>query len=260
MKKRIFIPVALVLALALALAVGAGCGGGGGIDVGGSTTVQPLSEKSAADYEGAEVTVTGGGSSAGVKGLAEGVLDIGAISRDLKQDEIDEWPDLVATGIALDGVAIVVHPSNPNGVTGLSIEEVRDIFAAGSTSEWTVVSREEGSGTRETFEVKVMGDAEISASAEFLPSNGSIKQKVSTTSNAIGYISLGYVDDSVTAVDINGVVASASTVRAGSYAIARTLWYITEGQPEGEVLDFINFCLGTRGQQIVEEEGYIGIR
>ena len=132
MNKWICIPVAL--AVALVVVVGAGCGGGSGIDVGGSTTVQPLAEKWAKAYEGGGVTVTGGGSSAGVKGVTGGVLDIGAISRDLKSDEMDRWPDLVATTIAHDGVAIVVHPSNPNSVTNLTIEEVRDIFAVGSTS------------------------------------------------------------------------------------------------------------------------------
>jgi phosphate transport system substrate-binding protein len=154
----------------------------------------------------------------------------------------------------------VVHPSNPNGVTDLSIKEVRDIFAAGSGFTWTVVSREEGSGTRETFEKKVMGDEEISASAEFLPSNGAVKQKVAATSNAIGYLSLGYVDSSVKAVNIDGVECNTSTVRSGAYAVSRTLYYVTKGEAEGDVLDYINFCLSTQGQQIVEEEGYIPLQ
>jgi len=258
MTRWIYIAVSLVLAFAAVLV--AGCGGGGGIDVGGSTTVQPLAEKWAKAYEGVDVTVSGGGSSAGVKGVAEGILDIGAISRDLKSDETDEWPDLVPTIIAYDGVAIVVNPSNPNEITDLTIEEVRDIFAAGSSSTWTVVSREEGSGTRETFEKKVMGEEEISASAEFLPSNGAIKQKVAATSNAIGYISLGYVDDDVEAVSVDGVVCNTDNVRIGTYPISRALYYVTEGEPEGDVLDFIEFCLSTQGQQIVEEEGYISIQ
>ncbi len=123
-----------------------------------------------------------------------------------------------------------------------------------------MVSREEGSGTRETFEKKVMGESEISANAEFLPSNGAVKQKVATTPSAIGYISLGYVDDSVKAVAVNGVDCTTETVRNGTYPIARTLYFVTRGQPMEEVLDFINFCLSLEGQRIAEEEGYISIR
>ena len=253
---RWLIATAMVV-FAFALVLGAGCGGGG-IEVGGSTTVQPLAEKWAAVYEDADVTVSGGGSSAGVKGVTGGIFDIGAISRDLKSDETDKWPDLIPHAIALDGVAIVVHPSNP--IDSLSIEEIRDIFATGTNSTWTVVSREEGSGTRETFEKKVMGEEEISAKVEFLPSNGAIKQKVATTSSAIGYVSLGYVDDDVKAVAVNGVDCATETVRNGTYPIARTLYFVTKGEPEGEVLDFINFCLSPEGQQIAEEEGYISIR
>jgi len=256
MFRWVYIAVSVVLVFSAILV--AGCGGGSGIDVGGSTTVQPLAEKWASAYQEADVTVSGGGSSAGVKGVAESIFDIGAISRDLKSDETDKWPELVPYGVAYDGVAIVVHPSNP--INNLSLEEVRDIFASGSSSTWTVVSREEGSGTRETFENKVMGEEEISASAEFLPSNGSIKQKVATTSNAIGYLSLGYVDDDVKAVAVDGVACSTDTVRGGSYPIARTLYFVTKGEAEGDILDFINFCLSTEGQQIVEGQGYISIR
>jgi len=256
MTRWVYIAVALVLASAAMLV--AGCGGGGGIGVGGSTTVQPLAEKWAAAYKDADVNVTAGGSSAGVKGVTEGILDIGAISRDLKPDETEKWPELMPTAVAYDGVAIVVHPLNP--IDDLSLEEIRDIFAAGSSSAWTVVSREAGSGTRDTFENKVMGEEEISANTEFLPSNGSIKQKVASTSNAIGYLSLGYVDSSVKAIKIDGVACNISTVRNGSYPISRALYFVTKGEPEGDVLKFIEFCLSTEGQQIVEEEGYISIQ
>jgi len=174
-----------------------GCGQSlaGTITVGGSTTVQPLAEKWAKAFEAqnpeGKVIIQGGGSSAGVKGCAQGVLDIGAASRELKSSEISEYPDLVVAHVAADGVAIVVHPSNDTA--DLILGKVRNIFAAGSGDTWTVVNREEGSGTREVFEEKVMAGTKVSTNAEFLPSSGAVKQKIASTENAIGYISLGYV-------------------------------------------------------------------
>ena len=241
------------------------------ITEGGSTTVQPLAERWAEGFEtthpNVNVIAQGGGSSAGVKGAAEGTFDIGAASRDIKESELSQWPAIVPLAVARDGVAIVLHPSNP--VSNLSLEEVRGIFAAEIT-DWsevggpagaiTMVSREEVSGTRETFENMVMGEAEIAASAEFFPSNGAVKQKVAATQGSIGYISLGYVDSSVKAVSVDGVACTAESCRDGSYPVARSLYFVTLGQPTGEVLDFINYCLSPQGQDIVEEEGYISIR
>ena len=232
------------------------------ITEGGSSTVQPLADKWAKAFEAknpeVEVTVQGGGSSAGVKGCAQGTVDIGAASRELKSSEVSEYPDLVVTHVAADGVAIVVHPSN--NTADLTMEEVRNIFAAGSNDTWTVINREEGSGTREVFEKKVMADTEVASNTEFLPSNGAVKQKVAATANAIGYISLGYVDSSVKALGIGGVACNEANCVNGSYPITRYLNFITKGEPKGLVKEFIDFCLSAEGQQIVEGEGYISLK
>jgi len=260
-RRSFLLPLFILIVAALALA---GCGGttSSTITTGGSTTVQPLADKWAKAFEaqdpGIKVIVQGGGSSAGVKGCAQGTLDIGAASRELKSSETDQWPDLVVTHVAADGVAIVVHPSC--SVTSLTLEEIRDIFAAGSNNTWTVLNREEGSGTREVFEKKVMADAEVASNAEFLPSNGAIKQKVASTANAIGYISLGYVDSSVKALSIGGIACSEANCLSGSYPVTRYLNFITKGEPAGQSGKFIDFCLGAKGQKIVEQEGYISVR
>ena len=247
----------------VALVLG-GCGQSlaGTITVGGSSTVQPLAEKWAKAFEAqnpeVKVIVQGGGSSAGVKGCAQGILDVGAASRELKFSEVSEYPDLVVTHVAADGVAIVVHPAN--NTADLTLEEVRNIFANGSNDTWTVINREEGSGTREVFEKKVMAGTEVASNAEFLPSNGSVKQKIATTPNAIGYISLGYVDLSVKAVSVGGVTCNEANCINGSYPVTRYLNFITKGEPEGPTKEFIDFCLSAEGQKIVDEEGYISIK
>lgn len=241
-----------------------GCGHSlaGTITEGGSTTVQPLADKWAnafeAEHPDVKVIVQGGGSSSGVKGCAQGIFDIGAASREFKSSETSQWPDLVVTHVAADGVAIVVHPSS--STTDLTLEEIKNIFATGSNDTWTVISREEGSGTREVFEKKVMAGTEIASNAEFLPSNGAVKQKVASTANAIGYISLGYVDSSVKALSIGGVACNEANCRNGSYPVTRYLNFITKGEQEGLTRQFIDFCLSSEGQKIVEEEGYISIK
>ncbi|MDY6835074.1 MAG: phosphate ABC transporter substrate-binding protein [Chloroflexota bacterium] len=256
----VLLPMVCLLVATLGLI---GCNGNTSVAVGGSTTVQPLTEKwrdaYEANHEDIDVTVEGGGSTAGVAGVSDGRFDIGAISRDLKSSEKEQWPELVDHAVAYDGVAIVVHPSNPNGITDITLEEIANIFEQGSTSTWTVVSREEGSGTRETFENRVMGDMEIASSAEFQTSNGAIKQKVANTENAIGYLSLGYVDDSVQAITVDGIECAIATVQDSSYPIARILYLVTWNEPEGEIKDFIDFAKSSEGQQIVEDEGYIAI-
>ncbi len=261
LKKGWFLfPLSVVVLAALVLG---GCQSlSGSITEGGSTSVEPLARKWAGAFEilnqGVTVTIQGGGSSAGVKGTAEGLFDIGAASRELKDSETDKWPTLVTHHIAIDGVAIVVHPSNTS-ITDLTLEQIRDIFATGSNDTWTVINREGGSGTRECFENKVMADTEVSLNAEFFPSNGAVKQKVASTANAIGYISMGYVDETVKALSIDGVAGTEANVLSEIYPIWRYLNFITDGQPEGLTKEFIDWCLTEEAQAIAENEGFTSI-
>jgi phosphate transport system substrate-binding protein len=259
MSKKIRILTMVVLAIAMVLA---GCSSGSDtITLAGSTTVEPLAKKWADTYDAANpgitISVQGGGSSAGVKGAAMKTADIGMASREMKDSEMSEYPTLVTHHVASDGVAIVVNPSS--SLANLSLVEVRGIFAEGSNDTWTVINREEGSGTREVFEEKVMDGTEVGAAAEYLASNGAVKQKVASTKNAIGYISLGYVDQSVKTVTIDNVACNPDNCLNGSYPISRFLNFITMGEPEGLARKFIEYCLSTEGQAIVAEEGYISI-
>ena len=261
-KKSSKVLVAAVAALVIGSLAAVGCGGGGTLTIGGSTTVQPLSEAWAEVFmehnPDIQVTVQGGGSSAGVKGAAEGTLDIGAASREMKGEEESTWPGLRVYHVAADGVAIVVNPSVSIG--NLTLAEVKAIFGAGSNDEWTVVNREEGSGTREVFESIVMSKEKVGARAEYLPSNGAVKQKVASTGNAIGYISLGYVDAAVKALTVDGIECREETILDGSYPVMRYLNYITNGEADGAARDFIDFALGSEGQSIVASNGYIPIK
>ena len=282
LKKNITLVVSLLIIAALVSA----CGGtstpgapvtdpttdNSTISVSGSTTVQPLAEKLAEAFmtenTGIRIDVQGGGSSVGVKAAGQGTSDIGMASREIKESELAEFPKLNVVVIARDGIAIVANADVT--VSDLTVEQVRDIFS-GKITNWKdlrgedqniiVVSREEGSGTRGAFEEMVMGkDALITANAILQPSNGSIRTTVSTTPYSIGYMSFGYLDDTIKAISIGGIAPTEPNAADGSYPIVRPLNMLTNGEPTGAVKAFLDFILSDAGQKLVVEDGYIPVK
>src|SRR4030042_206344 len=170
----------------------------------GSTSIQPFADKWAEIFmekrPGLGVNVQGGGSSAGIQACKSGACQIGMSSRELKGDE----RDLFEIVVARDGLAIVVHPSNP--VRAAHLAEIKQIFA-GDLRNWkylggpdraiTVVTREEGSGTRGAFQELVMGKTRIQRGAITEDSNGTVRELIAHDPYAIGFISLGLVHQQV---------------------------------------------------------------
>lgn len=245
----------------------------GRLNVAGSTSVQPLAEKLAEAFIAAnpqvEIDVQGGGSSVGVKSAGDGTVDIGMASRSIKDEEKQTYPDLVVTTIARDGIAVVVHSGV--SVDGLTKAQVRDIFA-GVITNWkevggadrpiVVVSREEGSGTRSAFQEMVMGGEEppIVDTAILQPSSGAVRTTVASTPDAIGFLSFGYLDESVKALAIEGVVPTRENVLSGAYPVMRPFNMLTKGEPAGLAKAWLDWILSDAGQQIVAEEGYIPVQ
>ena len=243
----------------------------GEINVAGSTTVQPLAEKFAEAFMAANpevrVAVQGGGSSTGIKSAGEGTVDIGTASREVKEEELTTFPNLKVFVIARDGIVIVAHPDVP--VDGLTTDQIRDIFAGnitnwnevgGPDAEIVVVSREEGSGTRAAFEEMVMGeDAVITANAVLQPSNGAVRSTVASTPSSIAYLSFGYLDETVKALQVDGVSPSPETFADGSYPVVRPLIMLTNGEPSPLVQAFMDYVLSPEGQAVVSEEGYLPV-
>jgi phosphate transport system substrate-binding protein len=240
------------------------------ISVVGSTTVQPLAECLSEAWEAINptvlITVSGGGSSVGVKSASEQTADIGMASREIKHSEIQSCPDIVIHTIARDGIAIVVHPDLD--IDGLTMEQARKIFA-GEFTDWgetggtpgsiLVVVREEGSGTRAAFEEIVMEDDIISDSAILQPSNGAVRTTVESTPGSIAFISFGYLDSTTKPITINGALPTTENVNSGAYPIVRPLNMVTFGEPEGAAADWLEFIAGEDGQAIVAAEGYLPI-
>ncbi len=246
------------------------------IVIDGSTTVGPICKAFAEYYMAANpdvnITVSESGSGNGAKSLVNNTCDVAAMSRPMKDSEFkaaaDKGIQPVAHVIALDGLPILVHPSNP--VQDLTVEQVRKIFL-GEISNWkevggpdkkiVTISRDTNSGTYETFAKLVMSKQKIHENCEYVGSNGAIRQRVQSTPAAVGYAGLGFVDKTVKALKINGVYPSAETVQSGEYAVARPLFMYTNAYPKlGSALyQFITVYLTEDGQEMVEEIGFVPV-
>ena len=232
--------------------------------IAGSTSVQPFAEVLAQDYmashPGVTIDVQGGGSAAGIMATQSGTTDIGMSSRNLQGNETSLW----SIEIARDGLAIIINPKNP--IVNLTLQQVADIYdgkitnwseLGGKKSDIDVFTREDGSGTRSSFESLVMGKNQIMARAMVENSNGAIRQLVADDAAAIGFISLGLVDNTVKAVELDDIVPSREHVVDGTYNLSRPFLYLTLKEPTGLVKDFIDFTMSSEGQKILYDQGLI---
>lgn len=240
------------------------------VTISGSTSVGPLIEKEAEKFKkentGINVEINQIGSSAGIKDAINGTVEIGMSSRDLKEEEIAEG--LVEVEVAFDGMAVIT--SKNNKIDSLKLSDVKDIYigkitnwkdVGGEDSQIVVVSREDGSGTRDAFQ-EIVGytSEELYKESIIGDGSGNIKTTVAGNNHAIGFISFEYIDDSVNAVKIDDIAPIAENVKSGEYKLSRPflLVYKEENLKEnGNKL--IDFILSKEGQNIVEESGLIRI-
>ena len=255
-----------------------GCTPGSGqahqLNVSGSTTILPIAEESADAFQVAHpdtsVLVSGLGSSAGIEAVSAGTAQIGTSSRDLKPEE--SKLGLVDFPIAYDGIAVIVSPDNP--VSGVSMQQLRDIFA-GRIKNWSevggenrpieLVNRDESSGTREAFQKLVMATDLFDSRATVLPGTGQVRDVVARAPGAIGYISLGFVKPRFTtvrvkALTVDGILPSEKSVADHTYPIGRVLHFFTRGHPTGLTKQFVDFVLSSTVQKgVVTDAGFIPI-
>jgi len=268
-------------ALLVSILLAAGCSRGSksAITLAGSTSVEPFAERLAELYmrahPDAEISVQGGGSSAGIRAVTNRICAIGMSSRELNTEE----KGLVEIPIALDAIALIVNRHNP--VRVLTMEQAHGIFT-GRIRNWqelggpdlriTAITREEGSGTRASFEEKVMAagmpknkdgktnPAAFAADALVQDSNGSVREIVASDPAAIGYISSGLIDERVAAVLLAGVAPTEATIRSGQYPVVRQFLFLTNGEATGTAKAFIDYVLSDSGQKALVEEGLTRIK
>jgi phosphate transport system substrate-binding protein len=238
-----------------------------GIILAGSTSVQPFVEALAEEYmrenPGIMIDIQGGGSAAGIMASQTDTADIGMSSRDLSDSEKTLW----YVEIAKDGLAVIVNPKNP--ISSLTAKQVCDIYTAkitnwsqlgGANSKIHIITREDGSGTRSSFESLIMGKDEITPSAMVQDSNGAVRQLVEDDPYAVGFISMGLVNSKVKALALDGVAATHENIINGSYHLSRPFLFITHFEPTGQAKQFIDFTLSPEGQKLLAAEGLVTVR
>jgi phosphate transport system substrate-binding protein len=266
-----FIMAALIIAMPAAIVHAAG----NAITIKGSTTVLPVAQAAAEVFmeknPGVKISVQGGGSGVGIASLLDKTTDIADSSRKIKPEEIEKAkaggvnPNEIA--IALDGIAVIVHPSNP--VKALTKTQIRDIFT-GKITNWSevggknakivAVNRDTSSGTFEAFETLALNKEKVRPDALTTASNQAVAQTVAQTPNAIGYVGHGFLSPKVKAVTVDKIECTKQTIQSEKYPLSRYLYVYTNGKPSGNVEKFIDFLLSSEGQKLVVNEGFVEIK
>lgn len=240
----------------------------------GSTTVLPIaqivSEAFMKDYPSIEISISGGGSGNGIKALIDQTTEIANASRFIKNKEIkaccakNVYP--VPFKVALDAIVPIVNTSN--STKNLSLSDLKKIYL-GKAKNWkefggpdmaiVVVSRDSSSGTYEVWGDIVLKKKRVTPRALTMASNGAVVQAVASTKGAIGYIGLGYLNNKIKLINVNGVRGSEKTTQSGQYLISRALYMFTNGWPEGKIGKFMNYIQSPKGQSLVKKAGSISI-
>ncbi len=243
----------------------------GSISMVGSTSMEKLanalSEAFMEEYPDVTVTAEFVGSGAGIEAVTNGTADIGNSSRSLKDEE--KAAGVVENIVAIDGIAVCVDPANE--VADLTKEQLTNIYN-GTVTNWKevggadepiiVIGREAGSGTRGAFE-ELVDLQDACKYANELDSTGAVIAKVASTPGAIGYASLDALDDSVKALSLEGVEATAENIKAGNYFLSRPFVMATKGEISEQndlVQAWFDFVLGDEGQQVASEIGLITVK
>ncbi len=250
----------------------------------GSDTIVNLALAWAEDYQkihpDIRISVSGGGSGTGFAALINGTTDIANASRKIKDEETQSAQkngiEPHEIEIARDAIGVIVNPNNP--VQQLTLQQISDIYS-GKITNWkdaggedrpiVLLSRETNSGTHVYFleQVVRLGSSKdktlFSQDTLLLPSSEGIMAEVRQNPNAIGYDGLGYITPDVKTLAIapkdggEYVKPSAETVNNGKYPIARPLFMYTNGEPAGDVKDYLDWILSPDGQQIVSQLGFV---
>jgi len=257
------------------------------IQIKGSDTmvnlVQAWAEKFSELNPGVNIAVTGGGSGTGIAAFISGTCDIVASSRKMKEIEINLSREHNLNPqeyiVALDGIAVVVHPENP--VSRLTMEQLRDIFmgkiknwkeVGGTDSNIVILSREINSGTHIFFKEHVLrrgkskGTEEFAPEALLMPSSQAIVDEVIQNRSAIGYVGIGYLSDKLKAIEVSigegkpYIKPTIETVKKNIYPISRPLFLYTDCNCSPVVKKIIEFVFSDTGQKIVKDIDFIPVK
>lgn len=264
------------------------------ITTAGSTSIRSIVSVASHDFKKTNPEVffriDGGGSGYGVKAVGSGKIMIGQVSREIKEKELKEYPDLVLFKIGMDGVAIIVNHENP--LKKITKEQIQDIYT-GKITNWKelggddapiiLTSKEEGrsalevflnyfnleakevvEGKKRTMVHKIKNSSTFgTAHAQQFGANNKTLAFVSTKPYALGYVSVGSAQKvakhggHIYLLELDGVAPTAENVGNETYPLRRPLYLVTNGEPQGTVKEFISFLMSEDGHQLVEKLEFI---
>lgn len=248
------------------------------IQLKGSDTIlnasQGIAEQFMKQNKKARIAVTGGGSGVGIAAKLNKTTDIAMASRSIKSSELDKAKslgiNLEEIVIGYDGITVITNESNP--VKNLDSKTLGKIFSGeiknwkevgGADAEIVVLSRDSSSGTHSYFKKAIVRGGDKKSKKEYgpntlyMPSNEAIKQEVKQNKYAMGYIGMGYMDNTVKSLSVDGVAPSFQNVSSKTYPIARAVYWYADADRNGDVAKLVDFALSSKGQAVVKSEGFV---
>src|SRR6476620_7760390 len=243
-----------------------------GSDTLGAKLVPQLAEQFKAQHPGTTFDIAAEGSTTGIAAIIDGTAQIGMSSRRAKSSEVGaaaaKGINMKPTVVAYDGIAVIVNANNP--VKSLTKKQVEQIFA-GDVTDWSAVggsggkisvyTRNTSSGTYSDFKELAMKKRDYAGGSQKMAGNEQIAAEVGKNPNGVGYVGMAYLKAGGTkAMPIDGALPSTKSVQAHSYPYWRPTFYYTNGDPSGLAKDFVDFTVGSGGQRIVAQVGFVPIK
>ena len=243
-----------------------------GSDTLGAKLVPQLAEHFKAEHPGTTFDIAAEGSTTGIAAIIDGTAEIGMSSRRAKSSEVGaanaKGKNMKPTIVAYDGIAVIVNSANP--VKALTKKQVEQIFT-GDVTDWSAVggsggkisiyTRNTSSGTYSDFKELAMKKRDYAGGSQKMAGNEQIAAEVGKNSNGVGYVGMAYTKvGGVKVVPVEGVVPSAKSVQDHSYAYWRPTFYYTNGEPSGLAKQFLDYTIGSAGQKVVAQVGFVPIK
>jgi phosphate transport system substrate-binding protein len=243
-----------------------------GSDTLGAKLVPQLAEQFKAQHPGTTFDIAAEGSTTGIAAIIDGTAEIGMSSRRAKTSEVGaaaaKGKHMKPTIVAFDGIAVIVNSGNP--IKGLTKKQVEQIFT-GDVTDWSAVggsggkisvyTRNTSSGTYSDFKELAMKKRDYAGGSQKMAGNEQIAAEVGKNPNGVGYVGMAYLKaGGIKAMPVDGAVPSTKSVQAHSYPYWRPTFYYTNGDPSGLAKDFVDFTVGSGGQRIVAQVGFVPIK
>lgn len=243
-----------------------------GSDTLGAKLVPQLAEQFKSQHPGTTFDIAAEGSTTGIAAIIDGTAQIGMSSRRAKPAEMaaasSKGVNMKPTIVAYDGIAVIINSANP--ITGLSKKQVEQIFT-GDVTDWSAVggpagkisiyTRNTSSGTYSDWKELAMKKRDYAKGSQKMAGNEQIAAEVGKNKNGIGYVGLAYIKaGGIKVVPVDGALPSVQSVHAKTYPYARPTFYYTNGEPSGLAKEFVSFTIGSGGQKIVQQVGFVPIK